>query len=79
MPWSDDPAIQSLRLTYNAAVSAHADCSRALREAVLRGDVPLQAAVEAEAKARARMDDARAQLHAAMRNAIEGTHAKPPP
>jgi hypothetical protein len=78
MPWRDDPAIQSLRLTYNVAVSAHADCSRALTEAAMRGELPSQAAIDAETKARARMNDARAQLHVAMARAIEGARLKPP-
>jgi hypothetical protein len=76
VPWTDDPAIQSLRLTYNAAVSAHADCSRALTEATLRGDLPSQAEIDAEAKARARMNNARAQLHVAMTRAIAGANSK---
>jgi hypothetical protein len=70
MPWTNDPEIQALRLRYNAAVSAHAACARALTEAAMRGDLPTQAAVEAEAKARERMNDARAQLHVAMARAL---------
>jgi hypothetical protein len=78
VPWNDDPEIQKLRLTYNAAVSAHVHCSRALAETSLRGDLPSQAAIEAEAKARVRMHDARAQLHIAMARAIEGANPEQP-
>jgi hypothetical protein len=79
MPWNDDSATQSLRLTYNAAVSAHAECSRALAEAASSGSLPSQAATEAEAKAKARLNDARAQLYVAMTRAIEGAGPKAPP
>ena len=72
MPWTKDAAIRSLRLTYNAAVSAHAACSRALAEATLRGDVPTPALVEAERKAKLRLEEARARLHQAMANALSG-------
>ena len=72
MPWNKDAAIQSLRLTYNATVSAHAACSRALTEATLRGDVPTPALVEAERKAKLRLDEARVKLHRAMASAISG-------
>jgi hypothetical protein len=70
MPRTDDPAMQSLRLTYNAAVSAHADCSRVLTDAALRGELPSQAEIDAGAKARDTMNDARAHLHLAMTRAI---------
>jgi hypothetical protein len=70
MPWNDDPEIQALRQRYNVAVSAHASCSRALTETLLRGDAPSPMAVEAEATARERMIAARAQLHAAMARAL---------
>jgi hypothetical protein len=72
MPWANDPAIQSLRLKYNAAVAAHKDCSRALMEASMRGDLPTASLVDAETKARTTMNDVRAQLLAAMTQAITG-------
>jgi hypothetical protein len=78
MPWNDDRSIQSLRLTYNAAVTAHRSCARAVNEATLRGDVPAAALVEAERKARARLEEARAKLHQAMSKAISGGDAGPP-
>jgi hypothetical protein len=73
MPWNDDSEIQALRLMYNATVSAHASCARALTEATMRGDAPADSAIEAEAKARERMEQARAQLYAAMARAL-GSH-----
>ena len=76
MSWNDDAAMQSLRRAYNAAVAAHADCSRALTEASFRGDLPSQDAVDAEAKARATMNDARARLHVAMARALTGDDPK---
>ena len=72
MPWNDDPSMQALRLAYNAAVSAHANCARALTESALRGDIATQDAVAAEAKARAALNQARSDLHAAMARAITG-------
>jgi hypothetical protein len=72
MPWNDDPAVQALRMTYNAAVSAHSGCAKALTDAALRGEAPSLQMVEAEAKARARLDEARDRLHAAMALAAAG-------
>jgi hypothetical protein len=66
MPWSDDGAVRMLRLSYNAAVSAHADCARKLTEATIRGESPSTILVQAEASARAGMNSAREKLHAAM-------------
>jgi hypothetical protein len=78
MPWNQDPEIQALRLKYNAAVSAHAACARTLTEASMRGDVPTRAAIEAEAKARAVMNQARAQLHEAMARGLGGGDKETP-
>jgi hypothetical protein len=72
MPWNKDAVIQSLRLTYNAAVSAHLACSRALTEATSRGDIPTLPLVEAEQKAKVRLEEVRAKLHRAMVSAISG-------
>jgi tellurite resistance protein len=66
MPWNSNPAMQALRLTYNAAVAAHASCSRALTEATLRGGQASPELIEAEAKAKARLAEAREMLHTAM-------------
>ena len=76
MPWNNDAAIQSLRLTYNAAVSAHAACSRALAEATLRGDVSTPTLEEAARKAKLRLEEARTNLHQAMARAINGTDSR---
>jgi hypothetical protein len=72
MPWNNDPAMQALRLTYNAAVDAHATCSRALTECVIRGEQPSASLVEAEARAKARLSEARTRLHDAMAQAMSG-------
>jgi hypothetical protein len=72
MSWNNDPAMQALRLTYNAAVDAHATCARALTEAVIRGEQPSAALIEAEARAKARLHEARAKLHATMLGAMTG-------
>ena len=72
MPWNKDAAIQSLRLTYNAAVSAYLTRSRAVMEATLRGDVPTPPLVEAEQKAKLRLEEVRAKLHGAMVSAVSG-------
>jgi hypothetical protein len=73
MPWSNDPTMQALRLTYNAAVDAHATCSRGLTEAVIRGEQPSAPLIEAEARAKARLNEARAKLHEAMALAMGRT------
>jgi hypothetical protein len=70
MPWNDDPTMQALRLTYNAAVAAHADRARAITDATLCGETPSPAAIEAEAKARLQLAAAREKLHAAMARAM---------
>jgi len=62
--------MQALRLTYNAAVDAHATCSRALTESVIRGEQPAAPLLEAEARAKARLSEARAKLHEAMARAM---------
>ena len=73
MPWDDDPAMHALRMTYNAAVTAHAGWSRALTEAMMRGEHPSEALIESEAKARANLNNARKKLHGAMALAIGGS------
>jgi hypothetical protein len=66
MPWNTDPAMQALRLTYNAAVAAHGECLRALTEATMRGAEASYELIDAEAKAKAYLAEARAKLHSAM-------------
>ena len=77
MPWNDDQSMQSLRLTYNAALTAHRACARAVTEATLRGDIPTAALVDAERTSKARLERARTNLHRAMTNAISGGDSEP--
>ena len=77
MPWSHDPWVQTLRLTYNAAVGAHAACARAITDATIRGEIPSAQLLESENTARLRLDEARAKLHAAMATALAGANAEP--
>jgi len=72
MPWNDAPTIQALRMTYNAAVAAHASCTRALTRVALSGEQPQADVVAAEAKAKARLVEAREKLHTAMALAMGG-------
>ena len=72
MPWSHDQSIRTLRLTYNAAVAAHANCSRSITEARMSGQAPSPELVEAEANARTTLNDTRAKLLAAMTEGITG-------
>ena len=66
MPWNDAPTIQTLRMTYNAAVAAHASCTRALTRVALSGEQVQPGMVAAEMKAKARLVEARQKLHTAM-------------
>ena len=72
MPWSHDQSIRTLRLTYNAAVAAHANCSRSITEARMSGQAPSPDLVEAEANARIKLNEARTKLLAAMTESITG-------
>jgi len=72
MPWNDAPTIQALRMTYNAAVAAHASCTRALTRVALSGEQAQPDMVAAEVKAKARLVEAREKLHAAMALAMVG-------
>jgi hypothetical protein len=72
MPWTNNPEIDSLRMTYNAAHSAHQGCARALIEARMQGAAPSHDLVEAESKARRRLADVRSALLAAMTKVIAG-------
>ena len=79
MPWESGPATQSLRLTYNAALTAHQDCARAVRLAVIEGLDPSHAVVEAETKARRQLDEARHKLLGGMSKAMTGGVKSEPP
>lgn len=72
MPWNDASNMQSLRMTYNAAVSAHASCTRALTQVALSGQQPPPDMVAAEARAKTRLVEAREKLHTAMALAMVG-------
>ena len=72
MTGGNDATLQSLRLTYNAALAAHQGCMRALTEASMAGTSPSAASVESEARARHELDRARGRLLAAMTEAITG-------
>ena len=72
MPIDNDAAMQALRMTYNAAVTAHAGCTRALTDVALRGEQAPSDMVEAAAEARACLAEARERLHTAMALAMVG-------
>jgi hypothetical protein len=72
MPWNDAPTIHALRMTYNAAVAAHAGCTRALTRVALNGEQPQPDMVAAEAKAKVCLVQAREKLHTAMALAMGG-------
>jgi hypothetical protein len=72
MPSNNDRAMDALRITYNAAVTAHAGCTRALTAVALRGEQAPSDMLEAEAKARIHLTEARARLHSAMARAMAG-------
>jgi hypothetical protein len=77
MPWKDRPDIAALRMAYNVAVTAHAQCARALTEALMRDQAAPPEIVEGELKARYQRDMARSKLHAAMASAL-GQPPEPP-
>ena len=78
MPWENNPAINSLRARFNVAVAAHQASAQALRDAS-QGAAPSPDLVEAEAKARLRLEEARGKLLAAITSAITGVDAPEPP
>ncbi len=74
MPWTNQSDIASLRMAYIVAITAHAECARALTEALMRGEATPADMIEAELKARHQRDTARRKLHAAMARSLD-----PPP
>jgi hypothetical protein len=64
--------MQALRLSYAAAVTAHASCTRALTDVALRGEQAPSDMVQAAAKARVCLAEARERLHSAMALAMAG-------
>jgi hypothetical protein len=71
MPWSHQSDIASLRVAYNVAVTAHAECARTLTEALIRAEPAPAAMIEAELKARHQRDKTRGKLHAAMASSLQ--------
>ena len=79
MPWTNNAVIQSLRLQYNAALSAHSAAKRTLLDAMIDGATPLPELIAAEVKAKAVLEDVRAKLLAEMTKAINsGAEPEPP-
>ena len=79
MPWANNATIQSLRMHYNAALTAHSDAKRNLLEAMIDGTSPLPELIATEAKAKASLEDIRAKLLAEMTKAITGGAEPEPP
>jgi len=77
MTLPSDPDRAALRMAYNVAVSAHAECARALTQALMRGGEIPAALVEAEATTRRKREEARRRLQAAMARAL-GPPPEPP-
>ena len=73
-----DPDMAALRTAYNVAFSAHADCARALTQA-LTHDGSTAELIEAEATARRLKEEARRNLHAAMAMALDPPSDPPTP
>jgi hypothetical protein len=71
MPWTNNPKIDALRSTYNAAFDAHREATRLLRETSLLGE-RATAMIEKELSARSALNDARAALLAEMSKVIVG-------
>ena len=61
-----DAALQALRMKYKAVYSAHQACVRALSEAEMSGSTATADLVAEETRARAKLDEARAELLAAL-------------
>jgi hypothetical protein len=78
MPWANDARIDALRRKYNAALTAHRLCSQALATAHAQGATPSPEQVEAELKARLELNDAQANLLAALTKVITGASALEP-
>jgi hypothetical protein len=64
-------------MAYNVAFAAHANCARALTEALMRGDEDTETLVEAESTARRQKEEARKKLHAALARALGAPHQPP--
>ena len=79
MPWTNNASIQSLRLQYNAALTAHKASRQAVVDAKMDGATPAASLIETERKANALLAEIRAKLLAEMTTAITGgTDVQPP-
>jgi hypothetical protein len=80
MPWANNAVIQSLRMQYNAALTAHKASRLALMDASIGGATPSAEMVDAEVKSSALLEKVRAKLLAEMTKAIVGhSDGQPPP
>jgi hypothetical protein len=79
MPRANNASIESLRWQFNAALKTHSGSKRALIEAMIDGSPPLPGLIAAEAKAKASLEDVRANLLAEMTKAITGGSENDPP
>jgi hypothetical protein len=75
----DDRDLAALRVAYNVAITAHAECAKALTEVLMRGGEMPAALVEAEAMTRRQREEARRRLHAAMARALGPPPESPAP
>jgi hypothetical protein len=78
MPLAPAPALQELRMRYQAAYSAYQACVRAVTEATMSGSVPSPTMLEQEAKALGALTKLRANLLAAMAEAGSSSGGAPP-
>ena len=79
MPWTNNSSIQSLRLQYNAALTAHKVSRQMLIDAKADGATPSVELVDGEARAKAALENVRAKLLDAITNAIMGRSESDPP
>jgi hypothetical protein len=80
MPWANNAVIQSLRMQYNAALTAHKASRLALMDARIGGVTPSAEVVDAEVKSSVLLEEIRAKLLAEMTKAIVGDpEGQPPP
>jgi hypothetical protein len=66
MPRASEPALQDLRLRYQAAHAAYQACVRAVTESTMSGEPPSPTLLEREARALAALTKLRTSLLAAM-------------
>jgi hypothetical protein len=69
MPTPQEAALRSLRMKYKSASTAHRGCLQALAEAKQRGEQPTAELIEQEVRALRAVEEAGADLFAAMAQA----------